>query len=70
MPLRRGQRVAAARTLGMGSVPAGTPGRVIRVWLFGSYDVDFGRGRILHGLSRDGLRLASGGPWWTDRRRR
>ena len=70
MPLRRGQGVAAARTLGMGRVPAGTPGRVIRVGFFGSYDVDFGRGRILHDLSRDALRLTSTGPWWTRRHRR
>lgn len=70
MPLRRGQRVAAARTLGMGRVPAGTPGRVIGGGFFGSYDVDFGRGRVLHGLSRDALRLISGGPWWARRRRR
>jgi hypothetical protein len=70
MPLRRGQGVAAARTLGMGRVPAGTPGRVIAIGFFGSYDVDFGRGRVLHGLSRDALRLADGGPWWRQRRRR
>jgi hypothetical protein len=70
MPLRRGQGVAAVRTLGMGRVPAGTPGRVIRVGFFGSYDVDFGRGRILHDLNRDALRLTSTGPWWTRRRRR
>jgi hypothetical protein len=69
MPLRRGQWVTAARTLGMGQVPAGTPGRVIRVGFFGAYDVDFGRGRVLHGLSRDALKLASSGPWWTHRRR-
>lgn len=69
MPLRRGQWVAAARTLGVGRVPAGTPGRVIGVGFFGSYDVDFGRGRVLHGLSRDALRPASGGPWWAYRRR-
>jgi hypothetical protein len=70
MPLRRGQWVAAARTLGMGRVPAGTPGRVTRVGFFGSYDVDFGRGRVLHGLSGDALRPASSGPWWTRRRHR
>jgi hypothetical protein len=69
MPLRRGQRVAAARSLGMGSVPAGTPGRVIKVGFFGSYDVNFGRGRVLHGLSRDALRLR-GASWWALRRRR
>ena len=54
----------------MGRVPEGTPGRVIKVGFFGSYDVDFGRGRVLHGLSRDALRLASGGPWWTRYRQR
>jgi len=70
MPLRRGQWVTAVRPLGLGRVPAGTPGRVVRVGFFGSYDVDFGRGRVLHGLSRDALRLASGGPWWTRRRQR
>jgi hypothetical protein len=70
MPLRRGERVAAARSLGMGRVPAGTFGRVVRVGFFGSYDVDFGRGRVLHGLTRDALRLPSGGPWWTRRGQR
>ena len=70
MPLHRGQGVAATRTLGMGRVPAGTPGWVIGVGFFGSYDVDFGRGRVLHGLSRDALKVASGGPWWRHRRRR
>ena len=68
MPLRRGEWVVAAWSLGMGRVQVGTPGRVIRVGFFGSYDVDFGRGRVLHGLSRDALRLAGGGPWWTRRR--
>jgi len=63
MPLRRGEWVAAARSLGMGRVPTGTPGRVVRVGFFGNYDVDFGRGRILQGLSRDSLRLR-GGSWW------
>jgi hypothetical protein len=70
MPLHRGQWVAAARSLGMGSVPPGTAGRVIKVGFFGSYDVNFGQGRVLHGLSRDALRLASGGSWWTRRRQR
>jgi hypothetical protein len=70
MPLRRGEGVVAARSLGMGRVPAGTPGRVVRVGFFGGYDVDFGRGRVLHGLSRDALRPASGGPWWTRYRKR
>jgi hypothetical protein len=70
MPLRRGQWVAAARSLGMGRVPVGTPGRVVNVGFFGGYDVDFGRGRVLHDLSRDSLRLASGGSWWAPRRRR
>jgi hypothetical protein len=70
MPLRRGAWVVAARSLGMGRVPAGTPGRIVNVGFFGSYDVDFGRGRVLHDLSRDALRLASGGPWWTRRGRR
>jgi hypothetical protein len=69
MPLRQGQWVAAARPLGMGSVPTGTRGRVVRVGFFGSYDVNFGRGRILHGLSRDALRLL-GVSWWALRRRR
>ncbi len=69
MPLRRGQWVAAGRSLGLGSVPAGTPGRVIKVGFFGSYDVDFGRGRVLHGLSRDALRIR-GASWWALRRRR
>ena len=70
MPLRKGEWVAATRSLGMGRVPAGTRGRVVRVGFFGSYDVDFGRGRVLHDLSRDALRLASGGPWWTRHGRR
>ena len=70
MPLRRGQWVTAVRFLSLGQVPVGTPGRVIGVGFFGSYDVDFGRGRVLHGLSRDALRIASGGPWWTRRRPR
>ena len=61
--------MVAARTLGMGSVPAGTPGRVVKVGFFGGYDVDFGRGRVLHGLSHDALRL-SDGSWWALRRRR
>ena len=69
MPLRRGEWVAATRSLGMGSVPAGTPGRVVRVGFFGSYDVDFGQGRVLHGLSRDELRLR-GGSWWALGRKR
>ena len=70
MPLRRGEWVAAARPLGLGRVPPGTPGRVVRVGFFGSYDVDFGQGRVLHGLSRDALRLMRGGPWWTRRGQR
>ena len=69
MPLRRGEWVAAARSLGMGSVPPGTPGRVVKIGFFGGYDVDFGRGRVLHDLSRDALR-ARGGSWWALRRRR
>jgi hypothetical protein len=69
-PLRRGERVAAARSLGMGSVPAGTPGRVVRVGFFGSYDVNFGRGRVLHGLSRDALKTTGSSSWWTRSRRR
>ena len=69
-PLRRGEWVAAARSLGMGSVPAGTPGRVVRVGFFGSYDVNFGRGRVLHGLTRDTLRTAGSRSWWTRNRRR
>jgi hypothetical protein len=69
MPLRRGEWVAAARSLGMGSVPAGTPGRVVRVGFFGGYDVDFGRGRVLRGLSRDALR-ERGGSWWALRGKR
>jgi hypothetical protein len=63
MSLRRGEWVAAARSLGMGSVPRGTWGRVIKVGFLGDYDVDFGRGRVLHSLSRDSLR-AGGGSWW------
>jgi len=69
MALRRGQWVAAARSLATDRVRAGTPGRVVKVGFFGSYDVDFGRGRVLHGLSRDALRLP-GGSWWALRRRR
>lgn len=69
MPLRRGEWVAAARSLGLGSVPPGTPGRVIRVGFLGGYDVDFGRGRVVRGLSRDALRV-SGGSWWAIRRQR
>jgi len=69
MSLRQGEWVAAARSLGMGSVAAGTPGRVVKVGFFGGYDVDFGRGRVLRGLSRDALRLR-GGSWWALRRRR
>ena len=69
MPLRRGEWVAAARSLGMGSVPTGTPGRVVKVGFFGGYDVDFGRGRLLHDLSRDALKVR-GGSWWAVRRRR
>jgi len=69
MPLRRGQWVAAARSLGMGQVSAGTPGRVVKVGFFGSYDVSFG-GRVLHGLSRDALRVPTGRSWWAPRRRR
>jgi len=69
MPLGRGAWVVAARSLGMGSVRAGTPGRVVRVGFFGDYDVDFGRGRVLHGLSRDALKVR-GGSWWPLRRRR
>jgi len=65
MPLHRGARVAAARPLAMGWVPAGAVGRITKVGFFGSYDVDFGRGRVLHGLSRDALRLPDGGSWWT-----
>jgi hypothetical protein len=69
MPLRRGEWVAAARSLGMGSVPTGTWGRVVKVGFFGGYDVDFGRGRVLHDVSRDALR-AGGGSWWALRRQR
>lgn len=57
--------MAAARSLGMGRVPAGTVGRVVKVGFFGSYDVNFGRGRVLHGLTRDALRFPDGGSWWT-----
>lgn len=69
-PLRRGQWVAAARSLAIGRVPAGTPGRVVKVGFFGSYDVDFGRGGVVHGLSRDALRLPRGGSWWGRSRQR
>ena len=69
MPFRRGELVAAARSLGMGSVRAGTPGRIVKVGFLGDYDVDFGRGRVLHGLSRDALRVR-GGSWWALRVRR
>ena len=65
MPLLRGVRVVATRSLAMGRVPAGTAGRVVKVGFFGSYDVDFGRGRVLRGLSRDVLRLPDGASWWT-----
>ena len=70
MPLRRGEWVVAARSLAMGRVPAGTPGRIVRMGFFGAYDVDFGRGRVLHDVSRDALRLASRGPWWARHRKR
>jgi hypothetical protein len=70
MPLHRGVRVVATRSLAMGRVPAGTAGRVVKVGFFGSYDVDFGRGRVLHGLSRDVLRFPDGGSWWTRPRKR
>jgi hypothetical protein len=70
MPLSRGERVAAARSLGMGRVPEGTPGRIVGVGFFGGYDVDFGRGRVLHDVSRDALKIRNGGPWWTRRRQR
>lgn len=55
---------------GYGPRPAGTPGRVVKVGFFGSYDVDFGRGGVVHGLSRDALRLPRGGSWWGRSRQR
>ena len=70
MPLRAGERVIAARSLAVGRVPKGTPGRVVRAGFFGSYDVDFGHGRILHGLNRDALSLPPAGPWWARRQQR
>jgi hypothetical protein len=70
MPLRSGARVVATRSLAMGRVPAGSAGRVVKVGFFGGYDVDFGRGRVLHDLSRDVLRLPNGGSWWTRPRKR
>jgi hypothetical protein len=42
MPLHRGTRVVATRTLGMGRVPAGSVGRVVKIGFFGGYDVNFG----------------------------
>jgi hypothetical protein len=65
MPLHRGVRVVATRSLAAGRVPTGTMGRVVKVGFFGSYDVDFGQGRVLHNLSRDALRFPDGGSWWT-----
>jgi hypothetical protein len=70
MLLRKGELVVATRSLGMGRVPVGTPGRVVKTGFFGGYDVDFGRGRVLHDLSRDARRLPSTEPWWARRRRR
>jgi len=54
----------------MGQVSVGTPGWIVKVGFFGGYDVNFGRGRVLHGLSRDALRIPSGRSWWAPRRRR
>ena len=68
--LHRGMRVVATRSLALGRVPAGTPGRIVGVGFFGGYDVNFGRGRILHDVSRDALRLPDGGSWWTRPRKR
>ena len=65
MPLHRGVRVVATRSLALGRVPAGTVGRIVNVGFFGGYDVNFGRGRILHDVSRDALRLPDDGSWWT-----
>jgi len=65
MPLHRGVRVVATRSLALGRVPAGTVGRIVNVGFFGGYDVNFGRGRILHDVTRDALRLPDGGSWWT-----
>jgi hypothetical protein len=65
MPLHRGVRVVATRSLGMGRVPEGTVGRIVKVGFFGGYDVDFGGDRVLHDLSRDALRFPDGGTWWT-----
>jgi hypothetical protein len=41
----------------MGRVPAGSVGRVVKVGFFGGYDVNFGRGRVLHDVTRDVLRF-------------
>ncbi len=68
-PAVEDQATDRAYRIGLGSVPMGTPGRVIKVGFFGSYDVDFGRGRVLHSLTRDALRIRSGS-WWALRRRR
>jgi hypothetical protein len=63
-----GDRVAAARSLAAGRVAEGASGRVVRAGFFGLYDVDFGSGRIVRGVSRDAL-TADGGPWWARPRR-
>ncbi len=65
MPLHKGVRVVATRSLAMGRVPAGTVGRIVDVGFFGGYDVNFGRGRILRDVTRDALRFPDGGSWWT-----
>jgi hypothetical protein len=43
MPLRVGQKVAAARPLGtLRGVPKGATGTVVGVSFYGTYDVNFG----------------------------
>lgn len=56
MPLRVGQHVAAAQTLGtFGDIHKGTPGIVVRASFLGAYDVKFMGGRVVRGLRRDQL---------------
>ncbi|MCP2341621.1 hypothetical protein FHU30_007010 [Actinomadura rupiterrae] len=54
MTYKRGDRVTARRSLGMGSVPKGAAGTVISTSFLGSYTVNFG-GRTLHNISRDDI---------------
>jgi hypothetical protein len=70
MPLHTGERVIATRSLAMGRVPAGTPGRVVKVGFFGSYDVYFARRGVLRDVTRDALTPTSGRPWWARGQRR